>query len=60
MAESNNNNLLTVLRKLLNKNPRNWHNKLKYALWVDRIRVKNVLGMSPFEIVYGIEPVFSA
>lgn len=31
LAESTNNNLLIVLRKLLDKNPRDWHSKLKYA-----------------------------
>lgn len=47
-----------VLKKLLDINPRDWHIKLKYALWEDRIRTKNALGMSPFQFVYGIESVF--
>ena len=58
LAESTNNNLLTVLKNLLEKRPRDWHSKLKYALWADRIRVKNALGMSPFQLVYGTEPIF--
>ena len=31
---------------------------LKYALWVDRIIVKQAIGTSPFHLVYGIEAVF--
>lgn len=47
LAESTNNNLLIVL-KMLEKWSRDWHKKLKYALWADKIRTKNALGMNPF------------
>ena len=31
---------------------------LKYALWADRITVKQAIGTSPFQLVYGTEAVF--
>ena len=31
---------------------------LKYALWEDRIRVKQAIGTSPYQLVYGVEVVF--
>lgn len=58
VVESTNKNPMTVIKKLLDKNPRDWHNKLKYALWFDRIRVKKSIGTSPVRLVYDIEPVF--
>ena len=32
---------------------------LKYTLWEDRITVKKAIGTSPFQLVYGIDAVFS-
>ena len=31
---------------------------LKYALWADRITVKQAIGTSPYQLVYGAEAVF--
>ena len=31
---------------------------LRYALWADRITVKQAIGTSPFQLVYGIEAIF--
>ncbi|GLJ23909.1 hypothetical protein SUGI_0454290 [Cryptomeria japonica] len=53
VAESTNKNILDVIKKLLEKNPRDWHNQLRYALWADRTRVKAALGTSPYYLVYG-------
>ena len=47
-----------VIKWLLEENPRDWHTQLKYALWIDRVRIKNSLGTSPYFLVYGKEPVF--
>ena len=30
----------------------------KYSLWVDRITVKQAIGTSPFQLVYGTDAVF--
>ena len=31
---------------------------LKYALWADRITIKQVIGTSPFQLVYGTDAIF--
>ena len=31
---------------------------LKYALWADRITIKQSIGTSPFQLVYGTDAVF--
>ncbi|KAH9331379.1 hypothetical protein KI387_003487, partial [Taxus chinensis] len=41
--------------KLVNESQRNWHKKLYDALWADRIMPKRAIGMSPFQVVYGVE-----
>ena len=51
---------MRIIKKLLEDNKRAWHTKLKYALWVDRISTKRAIGMSPFQLVYGVEVVFPA
>ncbi|XP_057863203.1 uncharacterized protein LOC131071404 [Cryptomeria japonica] len=58
LAESTNKNLLSVIKKLLEKNLKDWHTQLRFTLWADRTRVKNSLGTSPYFLVYGQEPVF--
>lgn len=58
MAESTNKNLLSVIKKLLDQNPRDWHSQLRFALWADRTRAKRSLGTSPYHLVYGKDPVF--
>lgn len=58
LAESTNKNLLSVIKKLLERSPREWHTQLRFALWADRIRTKNALGISPYFLVYGQDPVF--
>lgn len=58
VAESTNKNILDVIKKLLEKNPRDWHNQLRYALWADRTQAKAALGTSPYYLVYGQTLVF--
>jgi len=58
VAESTNKNLLEVIKKLLDKNPRDWHSQLKFALWVDRIWHKAALGTLPYHLIYGVNPIF--
>jgi hypothetical protein len=35
-----------------------WNSKLKFAFWADRVTTKRSLGISPFQLVYGIEAIF--
>jgi hypothetical protein len=47
-----------IIKKLLHDNKKDWHKKLIYALWSDRITTKNSISTSPFQVVYGAETVF--
>lgn len=58
LAESTNKNLSNVIKKLLDKNLRDWHTQLRFALWADRVRVESSLGTSPYHLVYGHDPIF--
>jgi transposase InsO family protein len=58
LAESSNKSLIKLIKKLLEDNKRAWDSKLKFALWADRVTTKKSLGLSPFQLVYGIEAVF--
>ncbi|XP_057863758.2 uncharacterized protein LOC131071814 [Cryptomeria japonica] len=53
-AESSNKNLFNIMRKLVSENFRDWHKRLHEALWANRTSPKRAIGMSPFELVYGI------
>lgn len=53
LDESTNKKLLRILKRKLENNPRTWHEKLNWALWVDRIIVKSAIKTSPYTLVYG-------
>ena len=40
--------MITIIKKKLNLNKKDWDSHLKYALWDDRISVKRAIGTSPF------------
>lgn len=52
-GESNKENILKIIKRLLDKNKKAWDSMLNMAIWVDRIAVKRSNGFSPFELVYG-------
>ena len=58
MTESSNKNIIQSIKELLKHNKRSWDSMLKYALWADRITVKQAIGTSPYQLVYGTEAVF--
>ena len=58
LAESSNKNIIQSIRKLLKHNKRSWNSMLKYALWADIITIKQAIGTSPFQLVYGTDAVF--
>jgi len=58
LAESSNKSLVNIIKKLLETNKKSWHKKLVNALWADRVSQKKSIGMSPFELVYGVDTVF--
>ena len=58
LAKSLNKNIIQSIKKFLKHSKRSWDSMLKYALWADRITVKQAIGTSPFQLVYGIEVFF--
>jgi len=58
LAKSSNKSLIRIIKKLLEDNKKNWHSKLKYAPWADRVTIKKSTGNSPFKLVYGTEAIF--
>jgi hypothetical protein len=58
LAESSNKSMVNIIKKLLQDNKQSWHNKLVNALWEDRITTKRSIGMSPYQLVYGMDVVF--
>ena len=43
------------MKKLVSDNQKIWHKKIHDALLVDRTTPKRAIGISPFELVYGVE-----
>eukprot|EP00253_Pinus_taeda_P009966 PITA_09966 len=58
LAESSNKSLINIIKKLLEENKKNWHRKLTNALWAHKLSTKKSIGMSPYELVYGMEAKF--
>jgi hypothetical protein len=56
-AESSNMNLIKLIKKKIDDNPRTWHEVLSEALWAHRISWYGTTTVAPFEIVYGQEAV---
>jgi hypothetical protein len=57
LAESSNKSLTRIIKILLEDNKRAWNSKLKFALWDDRVTTKRSIGISPFQLVYGVEAI---
>jgi len=58
LAKSSNKSLVNIIKKLLETNKKSWHKKLVNSLCAGRVSQKKSIGMSLFEIVYGIDMVF--
>jgi transposase InsO family protein len=58
LAESSNKSLVNIIKNLLQDNKNSWYNMLVNALWVDRLMTKRSIGMSPYQLVYGMDVVF--
>jgi hypothetical protein len=59
LVESSNKILVTIIKNFLQDNKKSWHNKLVNALWADRLTTKRSIGMSPYQLVYGMDVIFS-
>eukprot|EP00253_Pinus_taeda_P024959 PITA_24959 len=58
LAESSKKSLVNIIKKLLEINKKSWHKRLVNALWADRVSQNKSIGMSSFELVYGVDTVF--
>jgi hypothetical protein len=58
LEKSSNKILVNIIKKLLQDNKKSWHNKLVNALWADILTTKRSIGMSPYQLVYGMDVVF--
>jgi hypothetical protein len=57
LAESSNKSLIRIIKKVLTENKKSWHIHLKYALWENIINTKRSIGMSPFQLIYGLDVI---
>ncbi|XP_059068503.1 uncharacterized protein LOC131859008 [Cryptomeria japonica] len=58
LAESTNKNLIKLIKRKGAEHKRKWHKHLQNTLWVDHITSKQILKISPYELVYGKEAQF--
>ena len=49
--------MVNIIKKLLEQNQKAWHSKLVHALWADRLTTKKSIGMSPYQLLYGMDAV---
>jgi hypothetical protein len=53
LVESTNKKLIQILKRTVKDNKHDWHTKLNFSLWVDRITPKTTTVQSPYTLVYG-------
>ncbi|CAL2259632.1 unnamed protein product [Prunus armeniaca] len=51
-AELSNNVIINIIRKMLEKNPKQWHEKLSETLWAYRTSKREAIGMTPYALTY--------
>ncbi|KAK1646815.1 hypothetical protein QYE76_064620 [Lolium multiflorum] len=56
-AEASNQSLIKLIKRKIEENPRNWHEKLSEALWAYRMSCHGAIKTSPYQLVYGQEAV---
>ena len=57
LAEAFNKTLCNLLKKVVAKSKRDWHDRLGEALWAYRTTYKTPTQSTPFALVYGVEVV---
>ncbi|CAL2270829.1 unnamed protein product [Prunus armeniaca] len=55
--ESSNKVIINIIRKMLEENPRQWHEKLSETLWTYRTSKREVSGMTPYALTYGHDAI---
>ncbi|XP_074301284.1 uncharacterized protein LOC141632658 [Silene latifolia] len=59
LAEGFNKTLCNLLRKVVAKSKRDWHERIGEALWAYRTTYKTPTQATPYALVYGVEAVLS-
>lgn len=49
--------IISLIKKHVGKNPRNWHKMLNQALWACRTYPKEAIGTTPFRLTYGHDAI---
>nr|DAD23878.1 TPA_asm: hypothetical protein HUJ06_025341 [Nelumbo nucifera] len=57
LAEAFNKTLCKLLKKIVSKSKRDWHECLDEALWAYRASYRTATNATPFVLVYGVEAV---
>jgi hypothetical protein len=52
-AETSNKQIKNILQKTVNQMGRSWRSKLNEALWAYRTTYKTLIGVTPYQLVYG-------
>ncbi|KAI5322691.1 hypothetical protein L3X38_031763 [Prunus dulcis] len=56
-AQSSNKVIINIIRKILEKNPKQWHEKLSETLWAYRTSKREATGMTPYALTYGHDAI---
>ncbi|KAL0394676.1 UNVERIFIED_CONTAM: hypothetical protein Slati_4433800 [Sesamum latifolium] len=57
LAEAFNKTLCSLLKKVVVKSNRDWHERIGEALWVYRTTVRTPTQSTPYALIYGVEAV---
>jgi len=55
LEESNNKNIMNIVKKIVGENKKSWDSKIKYALWEDCTTTNTSTRKTPFDLVYELE-----
>ncbi|XP_024196443.1 uncharacterized protein LOC112199695 [Rosa chinensis] len=56
-AEASNRTIITLLKKMLVENPRQWHDTLYETLWAYRTSKRNPIATTPYALMFGHDAV---
>jgi ribonuclease HI len=56
-AEASNKVIITILKKMLADNPRDWHSELDSTLWAYRTSKRSPTGTTPYALMFGHDAV---
>jgi hypothetical protein len=57
LVESSKKILMRVINEVLTDNKRAWNSHLKFSLWANKNNTKRSIGMSPFQLICGLDVI---